>query len=399
MSQQPNLPNNPDFHEQSTPGGVVSRSHLFIFLFVISLTLLWIGRPEIVTRGEGREALVARSLFEQGEWVLPRGYGGVVPSKPPALHWLIGVAASLVGEINEFVCRLPSALASLVFVLFFASWVAHRVPKRVWPSVIVLVTSFEWFRASVSCRVDMLHAAALAAAVILGSGTYAPFSPFSLSRGRWLAVVALSVISTLTKGPVGALLPAAILFIFGYWEHRRLFINIVSAGSLVLGAINIAAIWYLAAYFQGGEAFIEKVSYENLQRFMSTMDDSPHRHSAWYLLGMGIVGFMPWSLPFVVQFVRFIFKSKGTSKGFIAAPPGYTDGGDTGAHDGGIDSSLMGWGSSCKRWLAYLRKEALDRWNYLITEPETRLSLVAILVLFTFYAVPSGKRGVYLLAA
>jgi 4-amino-4-deoxy-L-arabinose transferase-like glycosyltransferase len=153
-----------------------------------------LGDIHFFSRGEGREALNALSVL-RGEWLLPRGYGGVVASKPPLLHWMIAAFGWWNGSISEMASRLPSFLAAGGVTWFLL----RRVPtSRRWFVALVLVTSFEWVRAAVSCRVDMVHAAFLGGALLLWptlrtakKGT----TPLLVLGGL------LTAASTLAKGP------------------------------------------------------------------------------------------------------------------------------------------------------------------------------------------------------
>ena len=100
------------------------------FVAVLSLffvlTIPWLGLTPFSTRGEPREALVAQAMVTSGDWILPRGYSDDVPSKPPFMHWVIGVVSHLAGEVNEFTARFPSALAALVCLAAFYLFIARR---------------------------------------------------------------------------------------------------------------------------------------------------------------------------------------------------------------------------------------------------------------------------------
>lgn len=62
---------------------------------------------------EGRRALLARDVLEEGRWMLPRVCGVRYVNKPPMLVWLIVGASYLTGGVNEWAVRLPSLVAVL----------------------------------------------------------------------------------------------------------------------------------------------------------------------------------------------------------------------------------------------------------------------------------------------
>ena len=64
-----------------------------IILLVIAALLLlpWLSTTWFNSKGEPREAIVAMSILQSGEWILPVNYGGDIPYKPPFLYWLIAI--------------------------------------------------------------------------------------------------------------------------------------------------------------------------------------------------------------------------------------------------------------------------------------------------------------------
>ena len=90
---------------------------MVIIICIISI-LPWIGLGEFSTKGEPREAAVAISMLETGNWILPQVYADSFAYKPPMLHWLIAAFSLPQGYVSEFTARLPSALAITVMIGF-----------------------------------------------------------------------------------------------------------------------------------------------------------------------------------------------------------------------------------------------------------------------------------------
>lgn len=319
-------------------------------LLLVALAIIpWLGLTPFYSRGEGREALVAQAMFTSSDYVLPRGYSDAVPSKPPLLHWLTSIASLPFGEVNEFSVRLPSALAALATTLFFCLALSGALSPRARACfVLLLAFSFEWLRASVSARVDMVHASSLA------SGLLAAF--FALEAGGirwWLLATLLCGLATLGKGPVALVIPGIVL---GSWIlslGRTFFIRrSLQIGVMLTGALLIALPWYFLAYSRSPDAFLQRFWYENVSRFTSSMEDAPHSHAFPYLFGVLLLGTAPWSLLLVPYWARRIPRTR----------------------------------SACR-----------EMW---VTLPSIiRYSLVAAVMITVFYCIPDSKRGVYLLAA
>ncbi len=325
------------------------RSLYLVALIATILTIPWLGQKPFFTRGEPREALVAQYMFEHQAYVLPQGYGGVVPSKPPALHWLISLCSRLGGQVTEFSSRLPSALASLFLVCAFYLFLQRRVGRdKAFVSSLLLLSSLEWYRAATACRVDMLLAC------LFSGGLLALYRWYERDlRGIPVLAVLLLAGATLAKGPVAIVLPSGIFGLllllrgecFGRATGKSLLVFVPAA--------LLALSWYWLAAHQGGQAFLDKVYYENVARFAGTMDDEPHNHSAPYLYGMLLLGFLPWTLVL--------------GRALVAELPAL-------------------W-----RRLRNARKAIVT------AEPFCLFCSIAVVAVIVFFSIPSSKRGVYLL--
>lgn len=327
-----------------------------VMLVLSSVILLpALGAPAFYTRGEPREALVAFDIYARSHWILPSGYGGAVPSKPLLLHWLIALGATLMG-FSEFVARLPSALACVFFMAYFYAFLE---PLRGRSFAIValgaLLFSFEWLRAALSCRVDMVHSATLAAAWFL----YFQIQQKNVSNLLpWLA--ALISASFLAKGPVAVILSLLVVLAWRYvgkalqeplqrgwaaWRHllAREFFWMVCIPSVVAG------LWYLLAWWVGGAAFEQKFIEENFARFAGVMQKPAHEHGIPYLFGTLLVGTLPGS--FWLTFVLW---------------------------DRWVVNRAVGFG---------VQRDELHKF-----------CMVVVCAVVAFYCIPSSKRGVYLLA-
>ena len=87
---------------------------------------LFLGQTFFNTRGEPREAVVALSMLQQGNWVLPVNNGVELAFKPPFFHWCIAAISTVAGAVNEYTSRMPSALALSAMVLVGYVFYAKR---------------------------------------------------------------------------------------------------------------------------------------------------------------------------------------------------------------------------------------------------------------------------------
>ena len=183
------------------------KQTLLLLALLCGLSLfVFLGDTLFNTRGEPREAIVAYSMLEHGNWVLPVNNGDEIAFKPPLLHWCVAAISSLAGGVSEYTSRLPSALA--VWVMILGGFVFYARRRNVEVALLMgllTLTCFEVHRAAYACRVDML----LSALVVLALYALYRWTERGLKGIPWLAW-ALMAGAALSKGPVGVILPCGV---------------------------------------------------------------------------------------------------------------------------------------------------------------------------------------------
>ena len=332
------------------------RSRLFwITALLCFLSLfLFLGQSNFHTRGEPREALVAMAMLEEGNWTLPITNGTDIAYKPPLFHWAIASLSSITNGVNEYTSRMPSAIALTIMILAGFSFYAKRRGKEIaFLAAIITLTNFEVHRAGVACRVDML----LAALMVLALYALFQWTERKMKGIPWWGILCLSG-AFLTKGPVGVVLPCAVVAVFA-WIRGMGFLRIcIRYIGVVLAACILPALWYIAAWKVGGDQFLTLVIEENVLRFLGKMTYASHENPWTYNVMTVITGFVPYTILLILS----LFTLKYTP---ISSKP----------------KEL--W----KKFVSYIQQ--MD---------DTRLfSLLSIVIMFVFYCIPKSKRSVYLL--
>lgn len=350
------------------------KSLRFVFWTVIiisAITLLpFLGNVDFTTKGEPREAVVAMSMLNQYNWILPINNGFDIPYKPPFFQWCIAAFSLVTGHVSEFTSRLPSALSLIIMLCAGALFYAKRKNNNVsLLAAIITLTAFEVHRAGTNCRVDMVLTMFIVCAL------YALYEWWE--RGcRWLPWIAVLCMSgaTLTKGPVGMVLPCFVMFVFMLftaWQQGKLCGRIIwkTTYKLFLSAVLASVlplIWYWAAYRQGGDQFMALVMDENVGRFLGKMKAVTHANPWHYNFLMLIAGWLPWTLPLLLSLFVLPWRKFANS---------FTKGESTGKVT--LKSRIM----------AAMRKaDAVQVFTWL-----------SFLLILFFYCIPKSKRGVYLL--
>ena len=335
---------------------ISSRASLFLLLLIISvLTIVpYLGLTNFHTKGEPREAIVAVSMLQNNNWILPINNGSDIAYKPPFFHWCIAALSLPTGEVTEFTSRLPSALAAIVMTLASFLFFAKRSRNDLaFLASLLLLSGFEVHRAAMASRVDMV----LTCFIVLALLQLYRWWEHRLKGIPIWAILFMSI-ATLTKGPVGIILPCAVLGVFLLLQKISLWKTIYKIVPIALLSCLLPFGWYYAAYQQGGDTFLQLVMEENFARFMGKMSYDSHEQPIVYYLYITLAGWLPWSLLAIMSlFVLKYKKPQGTVKQYWA---------------------------KFKAYITHMDKMRL-------------FSLLSIVVIFVFYCIPKSKRSVYIL--
>lgn len=325
-----------------------NKAFTIVCVIAVMLTVPFLGLTDFYSKGEPREAVVAYTMVEHGNWILPINNGGDIPYKPPFFHWCIALFSLLQGHVSEFTSRLPSALALVAMsVGVFVFFAKRKNANMALLATLLSLTAFEVHRAGINCRVDMVNTAFMVGALFLMFRWW--------ERGKhtmpWLAILCMSG-ATLTKGPVGMLLPCAVMGVFMLTQRESLWSTVWRLGLTALLSLILPLCWYYAAYLQGGDEFLRLVKEENIDRLLGKMAYESHENPFWYNFLTLITGWLPYTLLFV--FSLFVLPWKRFSK--------------------------SGFMQSVRR-----------------AEPMQVFVWLAFGLILFFYCIPKSKRSVYLL--
>ena len=319
-----------------------------IIILAIVMMIPFLGLTDFNTKGEPREAVVAYTMLEHGNWILPINNGGDIPYKPPFFHWCIAFFSLFIGHVNEYTSRLPSAVSLVLMTIGgFVFYAKRKDTQTSLIAAILTLTAFEVHRAGMNCRVDMVNTAFMVGAMYLLYRWW--------EKGKhqlpWLAILCMSG-ATLTKGPVGIILPCFVMGVFMLTQRENFWGIVWRMALTALLSLIIPFCWYYAAYLQVGDEFLRLVKEENIDRFTGKMVYESHENPAWYNLLTLITGWLPYTL--LLLFSLFILPWKKFSKTRF------------------LENAKKATPLQVFTWLAFL------------------------LVLF-FYCIPKSKRSVYLL--
>jgi 4-amino-4-deoxy-L-arabinose transferase-like glycosyltransferase len=252
--------------------------------------LLGLGDRNIWIPLEARYALVAREMLEAGHWILPHLGGEVYADKPPLLFWAIAFISSLGSEVTEWTARLPTALAAVsVCLVTWRTGVRLFSPRAGLMAALVLATSGGFFWSGRQALPDMLLT------LWTTGASWALWEWFSRQHHKAALVAGICMgLATLTKGPVGLILPA--LSGLMYLAVRRQLSKLWGRSALIcLGAfLAVTLSWFVPAVAQGGLEYAQMtLLHHSLERYVRAWE-----HTApWYFyLGAFPAELLPWTL-------------------------------------------------------------------------------------------------------
>ena len=326
---------------------------LVLFFFNLNCWDLW--SPD-----EPRYVQVAREMVNGGDWVLMHYNGKIYGHKPPLFFWLIAFSSYLWQGFTPFAARFPSAFFGTLTVLLTFLIGKHLYSSRPgFLSGLILATSFEFVFLSTRANIDTTLTFFTTSSLFCFFRWYQYHSPHlgceskrpsPLPRGEregvrgglWISGFYIGMaLATLAKGPVGFILPLLVslvyLIIQRDWKGMK---GMKLLPGMILFIIIVLA-WYVPALLKGGrDYFNETLLRHSLSRFT---EGTTHVRPIYYYLYNFPVDFLPWIffLPSAIVY--------GFSKGVVEK-----------------------------------RKEFL-------------FLLVWFAMIFLFFSLSKGKRGLYLL--
>ncbi len=280
---------------------------------ILALTLafgfslaVFLGNFPLMDPDEGRYAEIPREMLATRDFVTPHLCGVKFFFKPPIFYWMNAASMALLGE-SEFAARLPAALCGLLTVLL-VYWTGRRVlGRRVGMlSALILGTAAGYFVCARLCIIDMPLTLFMTAALslwIVAAGEKGPRRALLL-HFFWASMA----LATLAKGPIGFLLPGAVILSYARITRKgRILADMRWATGLAL-FMAIAAPWYLLVSWRNPEFARFFFIREHFQRFLTTV----HRREEPFGFFVPIILLLlfPWSL-FLPAVVRQLWRERG----------------------------------------------------------------------------------------
>jgi 4-amino-4-deoxy-L-arabinose transferase-like glycosyltransferase len=284
----------------------------------IPLFFVKLGAAALVDPDEPYYAVPALEMLKSGTWAVTVFHGQPWFDKPILFYWAVLAAFKTFGA-TEWAARVASALCGLGGAIAVAT-----LAPRAWRArgahvlaAVVLATSLEYAFLSRAAVTDMMLT------FFLTIGFLATARWLESERIAWaVAAGAAFGLATLTKGPVGVLVPAIGLAGYGLAMRRRELLSPKPVMAAVAGFVVTAVPWY-AYMLVAHRDLVLKVflGEENLGRFVNP----EHRQFPGFYLVVLALGLLPWSAALPAGLLRAWRamrrreEGEGTSPGLVYA--------------------------------------------------------------------------------
>ena len=278
-------------------------------IFCLIFLFAGLNSYPLVDVDETRYAVMARGLIGSGDWSILMLNGTPFTEKPPLFFWMAALSIKYLG-FNEFAVRFPTAILATL-ITFFTYYVGKTIISRkfgMYSALILLSTVFFLMLAHVAI-LDMTFTVFLTAAIYCGFLT--SFCKEEHKKLYWLGFYVSMGLAFLAKGLLALVIPVAVIGLYrlvsgGVKEIFRP-LNIIP-GFIVFLAIILP--WHIHMYQVYGYRFI--YDYFILHHFerLVNAEELGKTRPFFYFVPVFLVGFLPWSVPFVIflvkKFKRFV---------------------------------------------------------------------------------------------
>ena len=259
-----------------------NKRHIFILLMLSLLIVLpGISNMPLFDPDEPVYALTPLEMIHSGDWLSPKIYGNYWYDKPPLFYWLDALSVKAFG-VSEFAVRFPSALLGILSVVMLYVFVTKRLGSKTGLiASIALLTSIEFVYLSKAAVIDITLLFCMSGALLC----------YWDKKYFWMYVCA--ALATLAKGPVGFLLPGAVMFCDMLLNNRWRDLTRMRLFSGVLAFLVIALPWYLAMWKVHGADFMDGfLGANNITRFLDA--EHPGTSAYWFYIPVLFLGMFPW---------------------------------------------------------------------------------------------------------
>ncbi|MDD4721639.1 MAG: glycosyltransferase family 39 protein [Acidaminococcaceae bacterium] len=266
----------------------MSKKSWLIFWAAAIFLVFFLNSSLLITDSvESNYSLTAKEMVLSGNWISPQIYGRFWYDKPIFVYWMIALGFKFFG-FTEFAARFFPALTGLLGLLL-ATWGGKKLysEKVGFYSGVIILTTIQFFLISKSILTD-------GALFFFFNGTllffYLAYS--GVNKKYYYGTYAFSALATLTKGPIGFLLPGLVIVLFLLWERNWKELRKAKLVSGTLLFLVLAGPWYITMIYLHQDFLGSFLGTHNFLR--ATVSEHPKDNVIYYYLLINMLAFFPW---------------------------------------------------------------------------------------------------------
>ncbi|MFA5875303.1 MAG: glycosyltransferase family 39 protein, partial [Candidatus Margulisiibacteriota bacterium] len=262
---------------------------VLLVIFSAALFLTGISKSALWEEDEVWYAQVSREISTSGDFATLTFGGEPFFHKPPLFYWAEAICGKAFGfsEVSVRMVSVVSAVLTVVLTFLIGELLFSTEVGAL--AGVILATSFQYFIQAKLAYLEPLLVFFMALAVYFFIKGYFKDKP---AYYIWFYVAAS--LATLTKGPIGILLPAGAIFLFlALQKEWRQIICVFFNWGLLLFAVIVPP-WYIIETLKFGPSFLmENIGYHQVTRFAKGAET--HAEPWYYNFVSLFLGFLPWS--------------------------------------------------------------------------------------------------------
>ena len=274
---------------------------LFLTILIISLFTIGLGDRPYSVPSESRYIEIGREMAESGDFVTPRLDYVKYFEKPALFYWVQAINTKLFG-VSPFISRIPTALfaASLCLLTYFLADMLYGGLAG-WLSAAILATSLYMFALSRIVLLDVPESVFMVASLI--------FFLHAITKNEksiYFAYIAAAC-AVLTKGLIGIVLPAAVVFIWLLLTKKW---KILTKIRLISGTILFLLMvlpWHILVASKNPEFNHFYFIHEHFERYLTP--EAGRGKPIWFFSVTLLAGLFPW-ISFAPQAIVSFWKER-----------------------------------------------------------------------------------------
>lgn len=268
----------------------IEFSIVLVLLLAGFLYFFQLGQPSAWDQDEGQMFAASLEMVKSGEYLTPHLNSQIYFHKPPLYAWLTTILYRLFG-FHEFFGRFWAAIFGIAGVLLTYIFAKDLYSERTGLlAALVLATSPLYIILAKMGLVDIVLTFFMAAALYCFHLGYKK----PTDKKWWYLFYASMAFATMTKGPLGILIPGLSVIIFLITEKNLPFIRKMIPFKGFILYLLIASPWFIIETIREGVYFLKIM----FGQFLFSIYFTPfqqHPGPFYYYIIVALLGFVPWS--------------------------------------------------------------------------------------------------------